>query len=138
MQKLMIVVITALALCGSAFWVVEAAPSAGRPSQDYSPIENIACNKGGDKCPYGFAVKKSGGHGWHCEPCRGAQGGGGYTGGYSGGYARDYDGPPPGYYPGYVPPPRYDPDYVPPPRYDPDYVPPPPPGYYPNYPPSGY
>jgi hypothetical protein len=68
-----------------------------------APQVQAGCTSAGDKCPYGYGVKRSGGHGWWCEPC------GNY--GPPPRYYRDYDGPP-----AYQPPPRYYP-YYPPPRY---------------------
>jgi hypothetical protein len=73
MQKLVIALTATTALgLGSAVGVVKATPLTGSiatPSQEFSPIQKIGCERAGENCPYGYRIVKGRGHGWSCEPC---------------------------------------------------------------------
>ena len=71
MQKLVGSLAAAAALViASSMWIVHATPlTVGTSSREFSLIEKIGCESAGDNCPYGYRIKRHGGHGWSCEPC---------------------------------------------------------------------
>jgi hypothetical protein len=71
MQRLVISLLaTAGLVLASSMWVVHATPlTVGIPSQEFSPIQKVGCERAGDNCPYGYRIERHGGHGWSCEPC---------------------------------------------------------------------